>query len=248
MQSCFHHALFSKPTIQTKHFHVLTDAATLIHPTTIPLKHSSDLSRQIYEDLGPRGLEHRTSPEADQITFDLVLKLIGDEPRRLLDAGCGYGRIAIPLAQRGFDIVGVDISPSMLGEAHYRSGEAEVGIEWILGDIATIPVADESFDVVLCLWLTFHELLQKKEQLRVLREFQRVLKVGGIGLLDGPPFQKQGDDEPISGLVVPNEESEEELAIVGFEPLLEEVGISKFEQFVDDCPGRPRQFLRWWKT
>ena len=51
--------------------------------------------------------------EADLVA-DLARRIGG---RRILDAGCGTGRVAIELARRGFEVVGVDADPSMLATA-----------------------------------------------------------------------------------------------------------------------------------
>src|SRR5690242_4255297 len=50
----------------------------------------------------------------------------------VLDAGCGTGRVAIELAARGFDVLGVDLDPAMLDEARRKAP----GLEWVLGDLA----------------------------------------------------------------------------------------------------------------
>ncbi|MCY4519043.1 MAG: class I SAM-dependent methyltransferase [Acidimicrobiaceae bacterium] len=68
----------------------------------------------------------------------------------VLDAGCGTGRVAIELAQRGFDVVGVDLDPGMLDLARDKAP----GLPWIEGDLAGTVVADEagerrSFDAVV---------------------------------------------------------------------------------------------------
>jgi SAM-dependent methyltransferase len=51
---------------------------------------------------------------------------------RLLDAGCGTGRVAIELARRGWSTVGVDVDPAMLAAAR----EKAPGLAWVLGDLA----------------------------------------------------------------------------------------------------------------
>jgi SAM-dependent methyltransferase len=66
------------------------------------------------------------------------------EPRSVLDAGCGTGRVARELARRGFDVVGVDVNASMLATARQRSPE----LEWMEADLATLDLG-RSFDVVV---------------------------------------------------------------------------------------------------
>ena len=63
---------------------------------------------------------------------------------RVLDAGCGTGRVAIELARRGHDVVGLDLDPAMLAAAHRKAPH----LPWIEGDLATTRL-DERFDVVV---------------------------------------------------------------------------------------------------
>jgi SAM-dependent methyltransferase len=64
--------------------------------------------------------------------------------RRVLDAGCGTGRVAIELAQRGYEVVGVDIDPTMLDTARRKASD----LRWVLGDLSRLAL-DEQFDVVM---------------------------------------------------------------------------------------------------
>lgn len=75
-------------------------------------------------------------------------------PARVLDAGCGTGRVAIRLAELGYDCVGVDVDPSML--AHAR--RAAPHLPWLLADLAALDLAtldlaapgvDGGFDLVV---------------------------------------------------------------------------------------------------
>jgi len=192
---------------------------------------SAEISRSIYEELGAEGLAARTTPEWDANTVRLVSSFLS-AGERILDLGCGYGRIAIPLAQAGYEVVGLDISKLMLDEAARRSATAGTHIEWIQADLCHIPLSESSFDVVLCLWLTFHELLEQREQLSALQEICRVLRPGGRALLDGPPYPDTSDET-------------DERPALSFERLMDEAGIKSYTLFEDDCPGRPRQFLRF---
>ncbi len=65
-------------------------------------------------------------------------------PRSVLDAGCGTGRVAIELARRGMDVVGVDVDAGMLAEARAKAP----GLEWVLADLATLDL-DRRFDLVV---------------------------------------------------------------------------------------------------
>jgi hypothetical protein len=66
------------------------------------------------------------------------------EPRTVLDAGCGTGRVGIELSRRGIDVVGVDVEPSMLAVARGRAPD----VEWVESDLAELDLG-RTFDVVV---------------------------------------------------------------------------------------------------
>ncbi|CAN5722561.1 class I SAM-dependent methyltransferase [soil metagenome] len=76
----------------------------------------------------------------------LVADLAGPpaDGRRILDAGCGTGRVAIELARRGHPVSGVDIDPAMLEAARAKAP----GLEWHQADLASFATA-ERFDLVV---------------------------------------------------------------------------------------------------
>lgn len=65
-------------------------------------------------------------------------------PRSVLDAGCGTGRVAIELARRGIDVVGVDLDPVMLAAARRKAPQ----LDWVEGDLATVELG-RRFDTVV---------------------------------------------------------------------------------------------------
>jgi len=79
------------------------------------------------------------------------------EGGKLLDMGCGIGRISIPLAKKGYNVVGLDLSPSYIQRAIEYAKEEEVKdlTRFIVGDMRDIEsvLADYTgFDVVLSMW------------------------------------------------------------------------------------------------
>jgi SAM-dependent methyltransferase len=66
-------------------------------------------------------------------------------PGRVLDAGCGTGRVAIELARHGIEVVGVDVDPAMLQVARGRAPE----LDWRVGDLATCDLEREGFDLAV---------------------------------------------------------------------------------------------------
>jgi SAM-dependent methyltransferase len=65
-------------------------------------------------------------------------------PRSVLDAGCGTGRVAIELARRGVDVVGVDLDRAMLDTAQRKAPH----LTWVCADLASLDLTDR-FDVVV---------------------------------------------------------------------------------------------------
>lgn len=57
--------------------------------------------------------------------------------RRLLDAGCGTGALAMEAARRGAEVVAVDLSPTLIGLARERAGDdhGAGGVTWVVGDM-----------------------------------------------------------------------------------------------------------------
>lgn len=70
------------------------------------------------------------------------VELLG--PSSVLDAGCGSGRVAIELARRGIEVIGVDVNESMLRTARRRAPD----ITWIEADLAELDLG-RTFDVAL---------------------------------------------------------------------------------------------------
>jgi SAM-dependent methyltransferase len=105
----------------------------------------------------------------------------------LLDAGCGYGRVSIPLLQANPHLrcVGVDASPVMLRhfvELAKRHG-VDDRVELFCGNLDALPFPDSSFQAALSCAVLLH--LPKHEVLRVLAELRRVLATSGRLVLHG---------------------------------------------------------------
>jgi SAM-dependent methyltransferase len=110
---------------------------------------------------------------------------------RLLDVATGNGvAVAIPAAVRGAQVTGCDLVEQWLIAARGHAAEAGVEVEWVVGDAADLPFADDSFDVVTS---TFGHMFAP-DQDAAARELVRVCRPGGtIGLCcwtpDGPAAQ-----------------------------------------------------------
>ena len=96
--------------------------------------------------------------------------LLPASPARTLDLGCGEGRVARDLAARGYAVVGVDASPTLVELAR----AANPAGEYVVADAAALPFADSSFD----LGVAFNTLMDIDDMAGAVRETARVLRIG----------------------------------------------------------------------
>jgi ubiquinone/menaquinone biosynthesis C-methylase UbiE len=96
----------------------------------------------------------------------------------VLDVACGFGRHAVPLAQEGYRVTGVDRSAPLLAEAQRRAGADARWPRLVEADYRELPFADASFDAALNLYTSIG-YLGDEEDARVLAEIARVLRPGG---------------------------------------------------------------------
>ena len=104
---------------------------------------SADVPRGETYDARFTALEQAGQDVHGEATFVASLR-VGS----VLDAGCGTGRVAIELARRGHDVVGVDLDPAMLAIAHRKAPY----LLWYQGDLATIEVTVPGPSATRCLF------------------------------------------------------------------------------------------------
>ena len=86
---------------------------------------------------------------------DFIEKIIKEKyyasPELILDLGCGTGRMTVELAERGYDMIGIDYSPEMLDVARESASDRGVGerILWLLQDMTEFELYG-TVDVALC--------------------------------------------------------------------------------------------------
>ena len=138
-----------------------------------------------------------------------VARLAGLEPGSdVLDAPCGFGRHAIPLAAVGYRVTGVDRSEPQLAEARRLASDPD-NPRFLQADHRDLPLPDSSFDAVLCLFSSLGYRGEDGDR-RTLAEFRRVLRPGGALVIETMHrdrlmaiFQPEGWEElPEGGLLV----------------------------------------------
>ena len=104
------------------------------------------------------------------------LALAGDRPKTILDMGCGTGRLAVALAERGHRVIGADPADGMLRVARTRPGTEHV--RWIQSTAAELSL-DERFDLIIMTGNVFQVFLEDDEVRATLRNLRRHLAPSG---------------------------------------------------------------------
>ncbi len=99
----------------------------------------------------------------------------------VLDLCCGTGRHAIPLADRGYQVTGVDLNPYAVAEAARNGPTGKV--TFIQADIRDLSPISGTFDAVLCLWQSFG-YFDDQTNTSILRQIRDKLRPGGRFILD----------------------------------------------------------------
>lgn len=126
-------------------------------------------------------------PRADEVTeaeVGAIWRLLELAPGvGLLDLACGHGRIATPLAQRGVRVAGLDATALFLDRARDEAARRRLEVDYVHGDMRSLPWGDGSFDRVLS-WFTSFGYFDDTDNRRVLSEARRVLRPGGTLLIE----------------------------------------------------------------
>lgn len=147
---------------------------------------------QLYEAVGSQWLIDRADPEYTHALLQLLYSKLPAKGK-ILDICCGYGRILLPLLERGYDIQGIDISEVLIAKG--REFALDSGLDATCLSVAnmkTLPFADASFDFAFNIWASFNFLIEPQDQLLAANEMYRVLAPGGKVLIEIPAVEVSG--------------------------------------------------------
>ena len=124
------------------------------------------------------------TPERTKREVDGIVNLLGlPGGSSILDLCCGHGRHAIPLAQRGYQVTGQDLSEVFLREAETEAKAQGAHVRWIHGDMRNIPFENE-FDAAINIFTAFGYLENQDEDQKVLQQVCKALKPDGLFVLE----------------------------------------------------------------
>lgn len=130
-----------------------------------------------------QGFSAFSTPEITQRQVEFMVKVLNLSPHSaILDLGCGTGRHSLALGERGFQVVGVDLSETLLAVARHEGEQRWFPIEFIQGDMRDLPYHN-AFDAVVCYFSSFG-YFSDADNRRVLVQVAQALKDEGKFLLD----------------------------------------------------------------
>lgn len=140
---------------------------------------------------------------------DYYLECAREAGGRILELGCGTGRVLIPLAEAGYEITGLDLSEHMLSRCREKllrlPRETQQRVRLVQGNMADFNFS-ETFGLVLAPFRPFQHLLSVEEQVSCLGAVHRHLAPGGRFILDvfqpdprrmfDPVYHQESEDFP----------------------------------------------------
>ncbi|HKK45969.1 MAG TPA: class I SAM-dependent methyltransferase [Balneolaceae bacterium] len=126
---------------------------------------------------------NRDEAEAARLVELLEETLPLGECSKILDLGCGRGRHSINLSKKGYDVTGIDLSEEAIATA--REKVQNLGLRHIRFEVRDMrhPLP-ETFDAIVNLFTTFGYFRTDEENASVFESVQKMLKPGGIFVLD----------------------------------------------------------------
>ncbi len=143
------------------------------------------------------------------VVNSVVNSVVSEVPSaRVLDLGCGTGRLTVALAQDGHRVTGIDPAPASLEAAAAKAKRAGIGpdrVTWVLGSTADLPtvVPADAFDVAVMTSHVAQFLVDDDEWAHALAALARTLVPGGVLSFDSrdPAARRWQDWNPIDSRV-----------------------------------------------
>lgn len=132
-----------------------------------------DRIADVYDDWHPFLAEETAA------TVEVLASLAGNGP--VLELAVGTGRVALPLAERGLQVHGIDASEAMVERLRSKPGGDQITVT--MGDMADVAV-DETFSLAFVVFNTFFALLTQDDQVRCFANVAQRLAPGGCFLLE----------------------------------------------------------------
>ena len=121
----------------------------------------------------------RTSRLAEMKGYADFVSSTCSQGGKVLEVAPGPGYLSIELAQRGFDVTGVELSADFVGIEKRNAAEAGIHVDFKQGNASDLPLPNNYFDFIICS-AAFKNF---KDPAKAISEMFRVLKTGGTALI-----------------------------------------------------------------
>lgn len=141
----------------------------------------TEITRESYDEVAHKYDEVYGDNLIYQNELDDFLRYI-NAGSKILDVGCGSGNVVNYLVEKGFDVVGIDISPNMIDIAKRKNTVAK----FELMDMRDMTFMNSSFDSIVSIFSLVH--LTKQEVPEILKKFNDLLRKDGnlfVGVSEG---------------------------------------------------------------
>lgn len=121
----------------------------------------------------------------DYMHKKIIRSLLYSSGRTILDAGVGTGRFSVWLSEKGFEVIGIDLSKEMLVQAKRKIQSSNVRLYLVLGDVHFLPFKKGIFDNCICINVVNHIT----EINQFLKEVKYVTDPKGFFIVNFPNLQ-----------------------------------------------------------
>lgn len=140
-------------------------------------------NEKFWTNFGPIMFDAQRWAEAPDVA-ESVMHIAGlSKGAKILDAGCGCGRISVELAALGLDVTGVDLMLPLLDAAKETAEDEGVSLELVQSDLRNFS-SDKQFDAAVNLYTSFGYCASIEEDTKILRNIAKSLKNGGWFIME----------------------------------------------------------------
>ena len=122
-----------------------------------------------------------------QVQIEYILRLLGEEPKAVIDIGCGDGRVLVPLASAGHQLTGIDIDEHAIEACSAQCRTQSLEPTLLIGDVMDVLPLPEPVDAIVCSGQTFMLFSDVSDAVHLLKLCKQSLVHGGIIIMDDIP-------------------------------------------------------------
>ena len=152
-----------------------------------------------FGELNAADYDERHDPGTTEDCVECIAEIAGTG--KILELAIGTGRIALPLAERGLTIEGIEGSPDMVARLREKPGGDAIPVA--IGDFAEVDV-EGAFDFVFLVFNTLFNLTSQSDQVRCFRNVAQRLNDGGAFLVEAfvPDVEQFSDGQRMRAMHV----------------------------------------------